>query len=139
MSSSSFDNLFNKVKGATRQAADQTNRAARQAKLKMTIMSLQSEKLRHFQIIGMATFTLYAERKKIDGDILQGKIQEELRQVERIDQKIAELEAEINAPLDQAQNADEKIGDDKILESEDNDAKNAERKSGETKYDNPFY
>ena len=132
MSSSSFDNLFNKVKGATRQAADQTNRAARQAKLKMTIMSLQSEKLRHFQMICMATFMFYAEKKKIDGDILQGKIQEELRQVERIDQKIAELEAEINAPSEQNQTPDD-------LESKSPEAKSTEPKSGESRYDNPFY
>ena len=122
MSSSSFDNLFNKVKGATRQAADQTNRAARHAKLKMTIMSLQSEKLRHFQMIGMATFMFYAEKKKIDGDILQGKIQEELRQVERIDQKIAELEAEINAPSEQNQTPDD-------LESKSPEAKSTEKKA----------
>lgn len=90
-----FDNLINKVKEATKQAADQTNRAAKAAKLKMSVMSLTSEKTQHLQTIGQRTYTLFAENKAIDGILLQDKIGEELKQIERIDQRIKELEAEI--------------------------------------------
>lgn len=96
MSNPSFDNIMNKVKEATRQAADQTNKAARVAKLKMTMMSLQTEKLRHFQTIGQKAFTLFSENKSIDGSLLQSKVMEELKQIERIDAKILEMENEIS-------------------------------------------
>jgi len=91
----SFDNIFNKVKEATKQAADQTNRAAKAAKLKMTVMSLTSEKTQHLQTIGQRTYTLFFENSTIDGRVLQEKIQEELTQIARISTRIAELEAEI--------------------------------------------
>ncbi len=90
-----LDNIFNKVKEATKQAADQTNRAAKAAKLKMNVMSLTSEKTQHLQTIGQRTYTLFVENSIIDGRVLQEKIQEELTQIARIDGRIRELEAEI--------------------------------------------
>ncbi len=90
-----LDNIFNKVKEATKQAADQTNRAAKAAKLKMNVMSLTSEKTQHLQTIGQRTYTLFVENSTIDGRVLQEKIQEELTQIARIDGRIRELEAEI--------------------------------------------
>lgn len=90
-----FDNIFNKAKEVAKQAASETNKAARAAKLKMTVMSLNTEKTRHLQTIGQRTYTIYAENRSIDGKLLSEKILEELNQIERIDQKIKELEAEI--------------------------------------------
>ena len=90
-----LDNIFNRVKEATKQAADQTNRAAKAAKLKMNVMSLTAEKTQHLQTIGQRTYTLFVENSTIDGRVLQEKIQEELTQIERIDGRIRELEAEI--------------------------------------------
>jgi len=90
-----LDNIFNKVKEATKQAADQTNRAAKAAKLKMNVMSLTSEKTQHLQTIGQRTYTLFVENSTIDGRVLQEKIHEELTQIARIDGRIRELESEI--------------------------------------------
>lgn len=101
-----LDNIFNKVKEATKQAADQTNRAAKAAKLKMTVMSLTSEKTQHLQTIGQRTFTLYVENSTIDGRVLQEKINEELSQITRIDTRIRELEAEIADIQSNAQHVD---------------------------------
>lgn len=101
-----LDNIFNKVKEATKQAADQTNRAAKAAKLKMTVMSLTSEKTQHLQTIGQRTFTLYIENSAIDGRVLQEKISEELNQISRIDTRIRELEAEIADIQSNAQHVD---------------------------------
>lgn len=97
MSGKGFDNIFDKMKEVTKNAASETNKAARSAKLKMTVISLNSEKSRHLQTIGQRTFTLYAENQSIDGRLLQEKVMEELNQVERIEEKIKELEAEIAA------------------------------------------
>jgi hypothetical protein len=95
MSNSGFENIFNKVKGVTKQAAEQTGRAAKAAKLKMSAMSLSNEKTGHLQTIGQRCYTLFTENQQIDGALLQGKIAEELKQIERIEVKIRELESEI--------------------------------------------
>jgi hypothetical protein len=81
MSGKGFDNIFDKMKEVTKNAASETNKAARSAKLKMTVISLNSEKSRHLQTIGQRTFTLYAENRSIDGRLLQEKVLEELNQV----------------------------------------------------------
>jgi hypothetical protein len=93
---SNFENIMNKAKGVAKQAAEQTGRAAKAAKLKMTAMSLANEKTTHLQTIGQRCYTLFSENKAIDGALLQGKIMEELNQIERIEVKIHELEAEIS-------------------------------------------
>jgi uncharacterized coiled-coil protein SlyX len=106
MSHSNFENIMNKVKGVTKQAAEQTGRAAKAAKLKMSAMSLASEKTGHLQTIGQRCYTLYTENQHIDGVLLQGKITEELKQIERIEAKIRELESEISDLQSSAQHVD---------------------------------
>jgi hypothetical protein len=96
MPNSNFENIMNKVKGVTKQAAQQTGRAAKAAKLKMSAMSLTNEKTGHLQTIGQRCYTLYTENQHIDGAVLQGKITEELNQIGRIEVKIRELESEIS-------------------------------------------
>lgn len=95
MAGPGFDNIFNKMKEVTKQAATETNKAAKAAKLKMTVMSLNTEKNRHLQTIGQRTYTLYVENQSIDGRLLQEKTLEELHQIDRIEERIKELEAEI--------------------------------------------
>lgn len=95
MAAPGFDNIFNKMKEVTKQAANETNKAAKAAKLKMTVMSLNTEKTRHLQTVGQRTYTLFAENQSIDGKLLQEKVMEELKQIERIEERIKELEAEI--------------------------------------------
>lgn len=88
-----FDNLFNKVKAVTKDAADKTNKAAKIAKLKMNIMTLQTEKSRHLNTIGVRAHALFVEQKNLDG--LYERVKDELSQIERTEHKIKEIEAEI--------------------------------------------
>ena len=101
-----FDNLFNKVKSATRQAADQTSRAAKVAKLKMNVVTLNSEKNKHLQTIGLRVYTLYSENNAIDGNVLKDKVRDEISQIDRIDEKIRELESEISDLQSHTQHVD---------------------------------
>jgi hypothetical protein len=96
MTNSGFDNIMNKAKGVAKQAAEQTGRAAKAAKLKMSAMSLNTEKTGHLQTIGQRCYTLFSENQNIDGALLLTKISEELKQIERIEAKIRELDAEIS-------------------------------------------
>jgi hypothetical protein len=91
-----FENFLDKVKSATKQAADQTGKAAKVYKLKMNVVSLNSEKNKHLQTIGLRVFTLYNENNAIDGNVLKEKVKDEFSQIARIDEKIKELESEIS-------------------------------------------
>jgi hypothetical protein len=106
MPNSNFENIMNKVKSGAKQAAEQTGRAAKAAKLKMSAMSLTNEKTGHLQTIGQRCYTLFTENQHIDGAVLQGKITEELNQIERIEVKIRELEAEISHLQSSTQHVD---------------------------------
>jgi hypothetical protein len=97
MSPSGFDNLFSKVKSVTKQAADTTARQAKLAKLKMNLLTLQTEKSRHYQTIGIRTHDMYGRLQRIDGQVLLDQVQEDLAQLARIDQRVLELEEEVAA------------------------------------------
>ncbi|HEY9786764.1 MAG TPA: hypothetical protein V6D17_15285 [Candidatus Obscuribacterales bacterium] len=90
-----FDNLFSKVKAATKEAADKTAQAAKAAKIRVNIKTLEMEKNRHLQTIGLRTYLLYNENKSIDGNTLYDRIKEELNQIEHNEERIKELETEI--------------------------------------------
>jgi hypothetical protein len=90
-----FDNLINKVKSATKHAADSTARQAKIAKLKMNLMTIQTEKSRHLQTIGIRTHEMFNRIQKLDGDALLDLVRDELGQLSRIDVKMAEITAEI--------------------------------------------
>ncbi|MBS1989873.1 MAG: hypothetical protein JSS86_00380 [Cyanobacteria bacterium SZAS LIN-2] len=106
MSNGGLDNFLNKVKGVTKQAAEQTGRAAKAAKLKMSAMSLTQEKTVHLQTIGQRCYTLFTENQHIDGALLQNKVAEELKQIGRIEDRIRELETEINELQANSQHVD---------------------------------
>ena len=90
-----FDNLINKVKNVTKQAADTTGRQVKKVKLQTNIMTLNTEKSRHLTTIGTRAYTLFTETNAIDGKDLLDKIRDEIAQIERIDSRIRELESEI--------------------------------------------
>jgi len=90
-----FDNLFNKVKTATKQAANSTARQAKIAKLKMNLMTIQTEKSRHLQTVGIRAYDMHNKIQKLDGDSLLDQVRDELGQLARIDTKIADINAEI--------------------------------------------
>lgn len=90
-----FENIFDKVKSAAGKVADQTSRAAKLGKLKMNVVSLNSEKNKHLQAIGLRVYTLLEENHAIDGNVLKEKVADEINQIARIDGKIKEIESEI--------------------------------------------
>lgn len=90
-----FDNIFDKVKSAAGKVADQTNKAAKLGKLKMNVVTLNSEKNKHLQAIGLRVYTLLEENSAIDGNVLKEKIKDEMSSIERIDGKLKEIEEEI--------------------------------------------
>ena len=90
-----FENIFDKVKSAAGKVADQTNRAAKLGKLKMNVVTLNSEKNKHLQAIGLRVYTLLEENNAIEGNVLKDKIKDEIDQIRRIDEKIREIDEEI--------------------------------------------
>lgn len=89
------ENFFDKLKSAASKVADQTKQAAKIGKLKMNVVSLNSEKNKHLQTIGLRVYTLLEENNAIDGNVLKEKIKDEINQISRIDEKIKEIEEEI--------------------------------------------
>jgi hypothetical protein len=90
-----FDNLFNKVKTVTKNAADTTGRQVKKVKLQTNIMTLNTEKSRHLTSIGTRTYALFSESGGIDGKALLDKIRDDIAQIERIDSRVREIESEI--------------------------------------------
>ncbi len=90
-----FDNLFNKVKSVTKQAADTTGRQVKKVKLQTNIMTLTTEKTRHLSTIGTRAYALFTETNTIDGKELLNRIRDEIAQIERIESKVREIESEI--------------------------------------------
>jgi len=95
MNPMAFDNLINKFKQSTKQAADQMGKATKIARLKMDIMTLAGEKTRYLQTIGERTYELFSESSDLDGSALKEKIRNELNQIERIEGRVRDLENQI--------------------------------------------
>ncbi|HEY9677014.1 MAG TPA: hypothetical protein V6C76_03355 [Drouetiella sp.] len=123
--SPNFDNLVNKGKGFLKQAADQTTRIAKIGKLNTNVMTLRAEKGRHLQTIGLRAYTLFSENNsKIDGTVLQEKVRDEIAQIERIENRVHEIEEEIaelraNSNIDVTDVTDEDDEDDEDEEHDD--------------------
>jgi hypothetical protein len=96
MTAPDFGNLFDKVKNATKQAADQTSKLARIAKLKANVLSMNSEKERHLKTIGLRAFILFSDEKSTDGEELKNRVRDELAQIHRINERIQELHDQIS-------------------------------------------
>jgi len=90
-----FDNIFNKFKASTKQAADQMGKATKVARLKMDILTLTGERSRHLQTVGERTYESYAEAGTLDGGTLCEKVRHEFTQIERIDGRVRDLENQI--------------------------------------------
>jgi hypothetical protein len=90
-----FGNFINKVKTATKQTADYAATKAKIGKLKINTMTLNTEKARHLQTIGLRAYNLHQEKNGIDGTVLKERIRDEISQIERIESKIKEIESEI--------------------------------------------
>ncbi len=120
-----FENIFDKVKSAAGKVADQTNKAAKLGKLKMNVVTLNSEKNKHLQAIGLRVYTLLEENNAIDGNVLKDKIKDEISQIERIDEKIKQIDSEIADLQSHTQHVDvDDVTDDDDSESGDNKKSN---------------
>src|SRR6516164_9158277 len=95
MTPSAFENIFNKVKTVTKQAADTTAKQAKIAKFRMNLMTLQTEKSRLLQTIGARVHYMYSEKKALDAGELIEQIKDELGNIERIDIRVQEIEQQI--------------------------------------------
>lgn len=104
MTPPSFDNIINKFKSSTKQAADQMSRAARVAKLRMDIMAQNGEKTRLLQNVGEKTYQLFVESGSLDG--LMDRLRNEFTMIQRIETRIQEIEKEIADLQAMLQNAD---------------------------------
>jgi hypothetical protein len=95
MPPSAFDNFFQRVKSATKQAADTTAKQAKIAKYRMNMMTLQTEKSRYLQTVGIRVYTMFLENRRILGDQLFDQVKDDLGNIERIDVRMQELEENI--------------------------------------------
>ncbi len=121
--SPNFDNIFSKVKNAAQQAGENAGRLAKIGKLNVNKTTLLTEKKRHLETIGLRAYTLYTENNSIDGKTLTDKIRDEIAQIERIEQKVRELESEIADLQAQSQHVDVTVADEP-----DKSAEKAEKK-----------
>lgn len=104
MTPPSFDNIINKFKSSTKQAADQMSKAARVAKLKMDIMTQNGEKTRLLANVGEKTYQLYVESNSLDG--LVDRVRNEFTMIQRIEARIREIGNEITELQAAVQSAD---------------------------------
>lgn len=123
-----FENIFDKVKSAAGKVADQTNRAAKLGKLKMNVVTLNAEKNKHLQAIGLRVYTLIEENSAIEGNVLKEKIKDEISNIERIDGKIKEIEEEIADLQTNSQHVDVDDVTDDEEEEEEEDGEEEEKK-----------
>jgi len=101
--------FFDKVKSYTKQAADQTSRAAKIAKIKMNMVSLNSEKDKHLKAIGNNVFSMVSETGGLDPEALRVACRDSVMQINQLNDKIQELENEIAAI--HANSTDSEVGD----------------------------
>jgi hypothetical protein len=102
--------FFDKVKSYTKQAADQTSRAAKIAKIKMNMVSLNSEKDRNLKSIGLNVFTMVSSTGGLDPEALRLACRDNVMQINQLNEKIQELENEIAGI--QAASTDTEVGED---------------------------
>ncbi len=91
----SFDNIINKFKESTKQAADQMGRATKIARLKMDVLTLQGERKSNYQTVGERAYQLYLETGALDGAALRERVRNEFTQIERLDGRLRDLENQI--------------------------------------------
>lgn len=91
-----FGNLFDKFKSSTKQAADQMKTAGKIAGLKVERSTQKAERERLLKEIGSKTYSIFNKSKNLDSQTLEEEIINELRHIERIDQRLDEIEEEIS-------------------------------------------
>ena len=90
-----FENFFDKAKNVAKQVSNQTSKAAKVSKLKLNVVSLTSEKKKHLETIGARVCSLINEGSAVDSGILRDTVSDEMSQINRIEERIKELESEI--------------------------------------------
>lgn len=101
MTSTPFGNLFDKIKSSTKNAAEQMKLAGRAAGLRVERSTQKAERERLLREIGSKTFSIFSKTKSLDLPTLEEEIINELRHIERIDKRLAEIEVEIETVKDE--------------------------------------
>jgi len=97
MEENNLGNIFNKVKAATKRAADATSRQAKLTGLRIKLMTLHSQRNQHLQNIGTWLFSFYKQGKKFDQSLLVVELKDEIANIEQIDRQTEAIEAQIQA------------------------------------------
>jgi hypothetical protein len=92
---SSFGNLFDKLKSSTKSAAGQMKTAGRIAALRVERSTQKAERERLLKEIGSKTFSIFSKTQGLDLKTLEEEITNELRHIERIDKRLEEVNVEI--------------------------------------------
>lgn len=92
---SPFDKFVDKFKSGTKVAAEQMKLAGRITALNGERLTQKSERDRLLREIGLKTYGIFSKVKKLSPEALMEEILSELNHLERIDQRMAEIEVEI--------------------------------------------
>ncbi len=92
---SPFDKFVDKFKSGTKVAAEQMKLAGRITALNVERTTQKTERERLLKEIGLKTYGVFSKAKKLAPESLMEEIMSELNHIERIDQRLEEIEAEI--------------------------------------------
>jgi hypothetical protein len=92
---SPFDKFVDKFKSGTKVAAEQMKLAGRITALNVERTTQKTERDRLLKEIGMKTYSVFSKKKELAHEPLMEEIMNELHHLERIDQRLEEIEAEI--------------------------------------------
>ena len=92
---SPFDKFVDKFKSGTKIAAEQMKLAGRITALNVEKTTQKSERDRLLKEIGTKTFGIFMKTKTVESEPLMEEITSELNHLERIEQRLAEIDAEV--------------------------------------------
>lgn len=97
MAPSPFDKFVDKFKSGTKVAAEQMKLAGRITGLNVERTTQKTERDRLLREIGLKTYGIFSKEKKLTPEALMEEIMSELNHLERIDQRLAEIDVEIGS------------------------------------------
>lgn len=123
---SPFDKFVDKVKTGTKAAAEQAKLVGRITALGVEKTTQKTERDRLLKEIGTKTYGIYSKSKALNPEQLMDEIVSELNHLERIDQRLEEIDVEIKQLRAEyaARNDGKEVVDADVEEATDADADN---------------
>jgi uncharacterized protein YhaN len=90
-----MESFFGTAAKATKNTAKRMSLAGRIAKLNVEMATQRNEKERHIKSIGAKVYAIFAKNKQLDGKVVEEEVASELSLIDRIDEHIEDLQAEI--------------------------------------------